>query len=190
MSSGQSLTSPRELRLLVVDDCRDTAHSLAILLQHRGFTVRLAHDGAEALAVAKSFLPHCIMSDIEMPGVDGYRLAELVRQDRALQGVILIAISGNYDRNAVRAVGFDFDFAKPADPIVLEALLHRMLIVEKQQERTEQLIQKQGEVSVEATEVLKEVKSDVKEMKAELKEVKQDLKEIKDEIRNPDDKDA
>lgn len=167
---------------LVIDDNRDAADSLSLLLKVWGFDVRAVYNGGDAIPTAREFKPDCVLSDIEIPDLDGYRIAESFRQDELLKHVPLIAISGSYDSSRAKSAGFDHDLIKPADPTTLLNLLTRLLRMDKRLERADELIQKQGEVVVEAKELMKEVKSDVKEMKAELKEVKQDVQEIKEKL--------
>jgi CheY-like chemotaxis protein len=64
--------SPDPVRVIVVDDAPDAAATLALLLEQDGYSVRTAHDGAQALALCGSFDPHCIVFDIDMPVIDGF----------------------------------------------------------------------------------------------------------------------
>lgn len=171
-------------RILVIDDNRDAADSLAILLRVWGFDVLAVYQGGDAIPTARTFRPDCVLSDIALPGLDGYRIAESFRQDERLKHVPLIAISAFYDSERTKAAGFDYDLTKPADPTTLLNLLTRLLHMDKRLERAEELIQKQGEVVGEAKELIKEVKSDIQEIKSELKEVKQDVQEIKEKLQD------
>jgi DNA-binding response OmpR family regulator len=82
-----------EARILVVDDMVELAESLTVLLECNGYTVKSAADGEMALSVARDFHPHCVLLDIQMPGMDGL---ELTRQLRAISGddIVLIAMTG------------------------------------------------------------------------------------------------
>ena len=82
------------LRVLIVDDNQDAADSLAMLIELRmsapgasrlgnRYEVRVAYDGTEGLRVAREFVPDCLVSDISMPGMDGYALARAVRSEPA-----------------------------------------------------------------------------------------------------------
>lgn len=82
-----------EAKILVVDDSADTAETLAYVLTHSGYQVRVAHDGAEALAVIEEFKPHCVLLDINMPGLDGAELSKRLRE-RFGDDIVLIAITG------------------------------------------------------------------------------------------------
>jgi CheY-like chemotaxis protein len=72
--------SPRPLRVLIVDDDRDTTDSLAVLLKLWGFQPLVAYDGPAALAVAAAERPDLVLLDLSMPGMDGYELALRLRR--------------------------------------------------------------------------------------------------------------
>jgi PAS domain S-box-containing protein len=113
-------------RILVVDDNRDAAGSLGVLLNVMGHEVRTAHDGATAVEVARTFRPEVALLDIGMPGMSGYELAQLLRRLPQLQGIVLVAVTGwgqDGDRRRSRDAGFDHHLTKPADLPALEELL-------------------------------------------------------------------
>lgn len=104
-------------RILVVDDNVDAADSLAMLLQVRGDTVRVAYDGEEALAAEEEFRPDALLLDIGMPKLSGYEVARRVRDLRG-PGPLIVAITGwgqEEDRQRAREAGFDHHFTKPVD---------------------------------------------------------------------------
>jgi CheY-like chemotaxis protein len=173
---------PAPLRALVVDDNRDAADSLCLLLRLWGVDVRVAYDGREALKVLSAYRPDCLLTDIGLPGIDGYRLAEHVRRDETLKDVTLVAISAHADEVRAKAAGFDHHFVKPVDPQIIEAMLRRVRAMEKRLNQTEELVRQQMEVVSEARDVMKEVKQEVSAMRQELREVKEDVKEIRQEI--------
>jgi PAS domain S-box-containing protein len=114
------------LRILVVDDHRDAAESLAMLLRLDGHDVRVAHDGPEALSVAQNQLPHLAFLDIGMPGMDGYELCRRMRAQPALRETLLVALTGwgqEEDRRRSREAGFDRHLVKPVEPDSLTRLL-------------------------------------------------------------------
>lgn len=115
------------LRVLIVEDNRDAAETLAELLSLEGHEVRLAFDGATAVQAAKELPPDAVISDIGLPGeLDGYSVARALRADPATAGVYLIALSGyaNEDaRRRSREAGFDVHLAKPADITMIERAL-------------------------------------------------------------------
>ena len=114
------------LRVLVVDDNRDSADLQAALLQHNGHKVMTAYNGRDALEVAVSFRPEVILLDIGLPEVDGYEVAYRVRQQPELDGVVLVAMTGYgqpEDRQRSQAVGFDHHLVKPAEFADLQNIL-------------------------------------------------------------------
>ena len=113
-------------RQLVVDDNRDAADTLGLLLEADGAEVRIAYDGRGALATADSFLPHSVLLDIGMPGMDGYEVARRLRQEGRFAATRIIALTGwgqDADRRQTRNRGFSHHLTKP---VSLEDL-HRIL---------------------------------------------------------------
>jgi signal transduction histidine kinase len=113
-------------RVLVVDDNRDSADSLALLLQMMGHEVRSAYDGPAALQAAQAWRPEVVFLDIGLPGMNGYEVARRLRQERPAEGLLLVALTGfgqEEDRQRSRAAGLDFHFVKPVDPNALRDLL-------------------------------------------------------------------
>lgn len=109
-------TSPA--RILVVDDNLDAANTLATLLETDGHRVATAHDGEEALVLAKQFNPRIVLLDIGLPKLDGWQVASRLRADPATAHAVLIAISGYgqaEDRQRSRAAGFNHHLLKPVD---------------------------------------------------------------------------
>ena len=115
--------------ILVVDDDRDTAESMARLLRHFGHDVAIAFDGYEAIEIAHRQRPSYRLLDIGLPGLDGYQVASTLRQ--ASDGpIVLIAITGyarEADRHRALATGFDHFFVKPLDPEDFDALLSLLM---------------------------------------------------------------
>jgi PAS domain S-box-containing protein len=113
-------------RLLVVDDNKDAALSLATLLRLQGHDVQVAYDGITALEVAASHRPKVVFLDIGMPGMDGYEVARRLRTQRGLESVVLAALTGwgqQADRRRTAEAGFDHHLVKPLDAKALESLL-------------------------------------------------------------------
>jgi PAS domain S-box-containing protein len=122
----RAATDAPPLRVLVADDNRDAADSLALLLSLDGHTVRIARDGREALLLAESQRPEVALLDIGMPGLDGYELARRLRADPRHAGVRLIALTGwgqDEDRRRALDAGFDHHLTKPVDLDDLARLL-------------------------------------------------------------------
>jgi PAS domain S-box-containing protein len=117
---------PRRRHILVVDDNRDAADSLAELLRMVGHDVVLAHDGAQALEVAAANLPDTVLLDLGLPGMDGYEVARRLRERPDLARARLIALTGYgqaSDRHATSEAGFEAHLVKPVDFVELERLL-------------------------------------------------------------------
>ena len=115
-------------RVLVVDDNVDAADSLAHLLQLSGHDAHAAHDGVEALAIARGLRPEVVFVDLTMPGIDGYEVARRLRSDVELSQGLLIALTGlgsDDDRRRSRDAGFDIHLTKPVAPEVVEEILAR-----------------------------------------------------------------
>jgi PAS domain S-box-containing protein len=116
----------RPLRVLVVDDSEDTAEMMTALLEMDGHEIQVAHSGPAALETAAAFRPDVVLLDIGLPGLDGYQVAQRLRDDPTLKDVTLIAASGygqEADLHRSREVGFDRHLVKPVDPRELRELL-------------------------------------------------------------------
>ncbi|MGQ0547856.1 MAG: hybrid sensor histidine kinase/response regulator, partial [Betaproteobacteria bacterium] len=112
--SGAEPPAPR--RVLVVDDNRDAAHALRLLLQTDGHEVMVAADGAAGLALARQQRPDVVLLDIGLPILNGYEIATQIRADPALKGTMLVAVTGYgqmHDRARASASGFDHHLVKP-----------------------------------------------------------------------------
>jgi PAS domain S-box-containing protein len=123
---GRPLGTLPPCRVLIVDDNRDAADSLGLLMTLLGCDVRVEYDGPAALAALAEYQPAVVLLDIGMPGMDGYEVARRVRQQPALQAVTLIALTGwgqEEDRRRCRQAGFDHHLVKPVDLDTLQALL-------------------------------------------------------------------
>jgi PAS domain S-box-containing protein len=108
----------RPLKVLVVDDNDDTAEMMGALLEMTGHKVEIAHSGPAALEAAAVHRPHVILLDIGLPGLDGFQVAQRLREDPAMEGVVLIATSGygqEEDKRRSRETGFDHHLVKPVD---------------------------------------------------------------------------
>ena len=113
-------------RILVVDDNRDGAESLAMLLRTGGHEVRTAHDGFEALEVARAFRPHIVFLDIGLPRLDGYEVARRLRKEPGMEKGLLVALTGygqEEDRLKAMAAGFNVHLVKPADIDALQNIV-------------------------------------------------------------------
>ncbi len=117
----------RGRRVLVVDDNRDAADTLAMLVWELGGDARVAYSGAAAVAALDSFDPELVLLDLDMPGVDGYETCRRLR-DVLSRSVMVIALSGMDGLDGdepTRRAGFDARIVKPAAPAVLGRLVSR-----------------------------------------------------------------
>jgi CheY-like chemotaxis protein len=115
-----------DLRILVVDDNRDAASTLAMLLKMMGNDVRTAHDGYDAVRAASEFYPHVVLLDIGLPKMNGYQVARTIREEPWGRRIILIAVTGwgqDEDKRKSEEAGFDWHMVKPVDPQALMKLL-------------------------------------------------------------------
>jgi signal transduction histidine kinase len=125
-SQAASETTAGRLRLVVIEDNRDAAESLRMFLELLGHEVAVAYTGPEGVRLAREVRPAAVISDIGLPGLDGYGVAGALRHDPAMEGAMLIAVSGygqEEDIRRAREAGFDHYLVKPADPGVLHRLL-------------------------------------------------------------------
>ena len=121
-------TSPK--RILVVDDLHDSALSLSLVLQHMGHTAEFVTDPWQALEAARRLNPELVFLDIGMPGIDGYALARMFRQEfgfEALRLVALTAWDGDKDRIESRRAGCDAFITKPCTPEAVVDEINRIL---------------------------------------------------------------
>jgi CheY-like chemotaxis protein len=118
-----------KLRVLVVDDNRDAASTLAMLVEVMGHEVRTAHDGETAVHLAGELEPDVVLMDLGMPGLDGYDACRRMRDRAARRRMRLVAVTGwgqDEDRRKSAAAGFDEHLVKPVRPESLIALLGDM----------------------------------------------------------------
>jgi PAS domain S-box-containing protein len=113
-------------RVLVVDDNKDSADSLAMLLRMLGHVVQTANDGPTGLSAAAEHKPEVVLLDIGLPGMDGYEVALQLRRMEDLKGITVVAMTGygqEEDRRRTLEAGFDHHVTKPADPDLLQRLI-------------------------------------------------------------------
>lgn len=113
-------------RVLVVDDNEDAANSLAMVLKLGGHETASVYTAADALSEAKRFRPDVVLLDIGLPGMDGYEVAQQLRELPGLKDIRLVAVTGYghaEDRLRSREAGFDDHLVKPVEFAVLERTL-------------------------------------------------------------------
>jgi len=120
------VSAAQRMRILVADDNRDAAASLATLLELDGHEVAVVHDGEAALESAAAWTPHVALLDIGMPKRNGYEVAQHIRAAPWGQAMKLVAVTGwgqAEDKRRAREAGFDRHFTKPLDLDALGAFL-------------------------------------------------------------------
>ncbi|HEX4143611.1 MAG TPA: response regulator [Pirellulales bacterium] len=114
------------LRLLVVDDNRDSADSLALLLQSLGHEVSVAYEGQQAIDAALSFHPDVLIVDLAMPVLDGFQVAKKLRAVPEFADSVFVALSGHSDQpyfDEASKAQFDEYLVKPPKLSLLSAIL-------------------------------------------------------------------
>ncbi len=117
---------PHRRRILVADDNRDAADSLALMLRLAGHEVHAVHDGQEAVEAAAWFRPDVAVLDIGMPRLNGYEACRRIREQPGGRGLVMVALTGwgqEEDKRRAIQAGFDHHLTKPVAPADLEELL-------------------------------------------------------------------
>ncbi len=123
--SGNGRTKSPDRRILVVDDNRDSADSLAMLLRLTGNEVHTAYDGVAGVETAERVRPDVVLLDIGMPKLNGYEVCRRIRGEAWGKGLMLIALTGwgqDDDHRRTVEAGFDAHMVKPVDPTALAEL--------------------------------------------------------------------
>ncbi len=129
VAAGNDDSAGEGMKILVVDDNVDAAVTLSMILEACGYTAQVAHDGAAAVELARSFRPQVAFLDIGMPGMDGYDTARAMRQLGGLEDMTLIALTGwgaDSDRQKSNDAGFDHHLTKPVQLAVVQQLLAQL----------------------------------------------------------------
>jgi CheY-like chemotaxis protein len=122
------VTDALRKRVLVVDDNVDAAESIAMILRVSGYDVRCVYDGPTVLQAAKAYRPDVVVLDIGLPGLSGYDVARLLREQPEFRRIPLVAVTGygqEEDRRRSQEAGFDYHLTKPVDPDALQAFVAR-----------------------------------------------------------------
>ncbi len=122
----RSQPATARLRVLVVEDNRDAADTLCLLLEILGHDVQAAYTGTDGVRRAAGWEPDAVLCDIGLPGMDGFEVARRLRRQPGTEQALLVAITGygtEQDRRRGCEAGFDHYLVKPADPNDLRRLL-------------------------------------------------------------------
>jgi DNA-binding response OmpR family regulator len=123
-STLDSSRAPDNCRVLVVEDNPNVARMSTMLLELYGIGVKTLSHGRAVCEMARSFRPHFILLDIGLPDIDGFQVAELLRQDAELNSTVIIAVSAyGPDAYPARTALFDHYLVKPVDFDALVSLL-------------------------------------------------------------------
>jgi chemotaxis response regulator CheB len=128
-SGDQNGEKKNSKNVLVVDDNRDAALTLSMLLNAAGHEVDVAYSGRDALAMAADRRPDIVLLDIGLPQMDGYEVARRLRQDLKLTDIMIVAVTGygqEEDRRRSAEAGFDLHYIKPINPRDLDELIKKV----------------------------------------------------------------
>jgi two-component system, chemotaxis family, CheB/CheR fusion protein len=128
--AAKAASSPG-VRVLVVDDIVDLAESTVMLLGIMGYEAHMVHDGRAAIEAALRIRPHIMFLDIGMPSMNGYEVAERLRREQDLKGMLMVAMTGygtDEHHQRARAAGFDHHLVKPVTAETLQAVLRNARI--------------------------------------------------------------
>jgi CheY-like chemotaxis protein len=125
---AQSRSCHTGKRILVIEDNRDSADILRLLLECYGYQVAVAYTGPDGVKAAEQYQPDMVLCDIGLPGLDGYGVARQLRDNPATAHAVLIAVTAygrDEDRHRSYEAGFEHHLVKPVDPDVLQRVLNR-----------------------------------------------------------------
>jgi CheY-like chemotaxis protein len=110
---------------MVIDDNRDAATTLTMLVEELGGTCRAAYDGESGIREVLHYRPDVVLLDIGMPALDGYETCHRIRRELG-EDVVIVAVTGfgqQEDKEQARQAGFDAHLTKPANPAALQQML-------------------------------------------------------------------
>jgi CheY-like chemotaxis protein len=121
-------------QVLVIDDNRDTADSLVMLLRLWGYKAWVAYDGPSALSLAEAHRPDVVLLDLGLPKMNGYEVARRLRDEVGLAKATFVAVTGYGQepaRELTKKAGFCQHLVKPVDPTLLKGLLDNLCRVRR-----------------------------------------------------------
>lgn len=116
--------------VLIAEDNMDNRIIYATMLNHVGYTVVEANNGAEAVEMARTVRPDIILMDISMPVMDGYEATRVLKADAATRDIPIIAVTAHAmvtDRDAARDAGCDDYVSKPVEPQAVRSVVERWI---------------------------------------------------------------
>jgi len=122
----EDLLDVLRFRVLVVDDLKDGADTLATMLRLMGHDTRTAYDGEAGLEAALAWRPDVVLLDLAMPRMNGYEVCRRLRQEPWGRNLLVIALTGwdeDQEGRRTKAAGFDHHLVKPVEPDALQDLL-------------------------------------------------------------------
>ena len=171
----------RPVSVLIADDNRDAADTLAMFLELHGYAVRVAYDGPAAVRAALDDPPDCAVLDIAMPGLDGCAVARELRANPVTGAIKLVALTGYSEKemgSRVADAGFDRHLVKGrTDPDATGELLAML-------EEIKQLASDTRELLADAKAEFRGARAEIREAKEEVREVREELREVKDELKD------
>ena len=120
------MSTPVPRRVLLVDDDHDSVETLSMLLRIKGHHARVAETGEDAIKTADEYLPHVVLLDLSLPGMDGFEVARELRKRPYGPTLVLVALTGWSGRDVqakAKEAGFDFHLLKPVEWPDLEQVL-------------------------------------------------------------------
>lgn len=129
-SHPESHSQAKVSRVLVVDDNRDAATLLGMVIKMLGHELFTAHDGQEAIELADAHRPDLVLMDLGMPRLNGYEATRFIREQPWGQSMTIVALSGwgqDDDKRRTREAGFDHHLVKPIEPDTLKRVLNKTL---------------------------------------------------------------
>ena len=130
MAGPTAKRASRDLRVLLVEDREDTRLFMRLGLEKVGFIVSEAGDGQSAVDLARQELPDVVLMDLSLPRLDGFEAAKLIRKQKHLEKVPIIAVTAHHEkdfRSDAKASGFDAYVTKPIDMNWLRELIDKLL---------------------------------------------------------------
>jgi CheY-like chemotaxis protein len=124
----ETQAEPQSCNVLVVDDNKESADSLAMFVSMLGYDAFVSYSGQEAVELTQTFAPDLILLDLIMPGLDGFDVLEQLRASKRCEHTTIIAMTGYVGEEVRRrsfAAGFDDHLTKPINSVLLEELLQQ-----------------------------------------------------------------